>query len=695
MPVLELLRGYFGVEDTDDAASCRAKVRNALAALDPALDDTLQYLFGLLGIVEGPDPLAQMDPQIRRQRTLDAIKRIVLRESLKQPVVVIFEDLHWIDAQTQALLDLLADGLARASVLLLVNYRPEYRHEWTNKSYYSQLRLDPLGGADGAAMLAALLGESVEVNPLKGLIAVRTGGNPFFIEEIVQALFDEGALVRNGAVKVTRSLSQLRLPPTVQGILAARIDGQASEHKQLLQTLAVIGRESSLRLLRQVASHTDTKLERMLADLQMGEFIYEQPAATDAEYVFKHALTQEVAYNSLLIERRKQLHERVGQALESLFAGRLDDYLGLLAHHYGRTDNISKAVEYLERSAHQAIQRCAYADAVNNLESATVLLRKLPENPDRIQRELLLQMTLGQAYTGLKSWAAKETELVFTRALEICERLTAPPELFFVLYGLLSVYHVRGLFLADRERSYQLLHQAKSAGDPTLLLVGHYAIGAATFHTGELLIAREHQEIALSLYDRERDAPLALRMASDPKRGMLSHSLWTLWCLGYPDQALGRVNDAIATAQSLSNPFSLDAAEFFSTMVRALRREPHIVHETAERVIAFSAEHGFGFWLLFGPSWRGWAMAEQGQHEEGIELMRQTLFITHEAGLDIARSSILCVLAEGYRNAGRLDEALDAVKQALDAADAQEERYYESEIHRLKGDLLFSLKKQD
>jgi predicted ATPase len=182
-------------------------------------------------------------------------------------------------------------------------------------------------------------------------------------------------------------------------------------------------------------------------------------------------------------------------------------------------------------------------------------------------------------------------------------------------------------------------------------------------------------------------------MASDPRQGMLSHSGWTLWCLGYPDQALGRVNDAIATAQSLSNPFSLASAEFFSTMVRALRREPHIVYETAERVIAFSAEHGFGFWLLFAPIFRGWAMAEQDQYEEGIELMRQDLFIAHEAGVDIARANLLCMLAEGYRSAGRLDEGLDAVKQALDAADAQEERYYESEIHRLKGDLL--LRKTD
>src|SRR5271163_1491963 len=418
LPVLELLRGYFGIVDADDAASRREKVAAVLKALDPALGDTLPYLFGLLGIVDGPDPLAQIAPPIKLQRTLDAIKRIVLSESLQQPVVVIFEDLHWIDAQTQALLDLLADSVARAGVLLLVNYRPEYHHEWTNKSCYSQLRLDPLGDADGAAMLAALLGEPVELNPLKRLINERTGGNPFFIEEIVQALFDEGALTRNGAVKVTRSLSQLRLPPTVQGILAARIDRQPGDHKQLLQTLSVIGRESSLGLLRQVSTHADNQLGRMLADLKAGEFIYEQAATGGVEYVFKHALTQEVAYNSLLIERRKQLHEQAGQALETIFASQLDDHLGQLAHHYSLSDNVDKAVEYLGRAGQQAVQRSAHADAVSSFVAAIDLLQKLPGDRERNLRELRLQLALGPALIPLKGWAVAGVERAFARARE-------------------------------------------------------------------------------------------------------------------------------------------------------------------------------------------------------------------------------------------------------------------------------------
>ena len=260
LPVLELLRDYFNIEDADDPAWRREKVRARQAALDPALSGVLPYLFGPLGIQGDPDPLAHMDPQTKRQRTLDAIKRIILRESLNQPLVLIFEDLHWIDNQTQSLLDLLADSLASARLLLLVNYRPEYRHQWGNKSYYSQLQLNVLDSRSVGEMLAMLVGERSELEPLKQTIIERTEGNPFFVEEMVQALFDEGALARNGAVKLVRPLSQLRLPPTVQGILASRIDRLRPVQKDLLQTLAVMGQESPLALITKVALQPDGEL---------------------------------------------------------------------------------------------------------------------------------------------------------------------------------------------------------------------------------------------------------------------------------------------------------------------------------------------------------------------------------------------------------------------------------------------------
>jgi len=270
LPVLELLRDYFQLGSADDAAARREKVRSALAALDPALNDTMPYLFGLLGIQETPDPSAQMDSQVWQRRTLDAIKRIIVRESLVQPVVLIFEDLHWIDGATQALLDLGADSIANARVFMLVNYRPEYRHNWTNKSYYTHMRLNALGRESAGEILAALLGESAELDALKRTMIERTEGNPFFIEEMVQALFDEGALVRNGAVKVVQPLGQLRMPPTVQGILAARIDRLPKAEKDLLQTLAVVGREAPLALIREIVNRP--QIERLLANLQAGFF---------------------------------------------------------------------------------------------------------------------------------------------------------------------------------------------------------------------------------------------------------------------------------------------------------------------------------------------------------------------------------------------------------------------------------------
>jgi class 3 adenylate cyclase/predicted ATPase len=681
LPVLELLRGHFGIADADDAASRRAKIRKTLTALDPALENTLPYIFGLLGIVEGPDPVGQMDPQIKRQRTLDAIKRIILRESRKQPVVVIFEDLHWIDAQTQALLDVLADGVARAGVLLLVNYRPEYRHEWTNKSYYAQLRLDPLGGAEGAAMLAALLGDGVELNPLKQLITERTGGNPFFIEEIVQALFDEGALTRNGAVKVARSLSQLRLPPTVQGMLAARIDRLEPEQKELLQTLAVIGRESSLSLLRQVASHADTQLERILADLQGGEFIYEQPAANDAEYVFKHALTQEVAYDSLLIQRRKQIHERAGNAIESIFAEHLDDHLTQLAHHYSHSDNADKEIEYLGRVGQRALESSAHADAIGNFTRAIERLMTFPDCVERMRRELPLQTGLAQAFIPLKGWVAPEIERVLARTKEICECLGEPSQLG-------PSYHVRGLFRLAREYGVESLRRALIAADPVLLLIAHYGLGQGYLHTGELLLARAHQNKALSLYDPERDRLLAFRIGVDLKQGLLSYAGWTLWCLGYPEQAVARSREAIAVAQARSHPNSIAAAEFFLTIVHILRREVVVAQASAERVIAYSTEHGLGAWLLFAPQHRAWAISLQGHSEDALAQLSRGLSLQHRVGADIGRSQMLSLLAEAFAEAGRTDEALGSLAEALAAVEAQEERYYESEIYRLKGELL-------
>jgi predicted ATPase/class 3 adenylate cyclase len=694
LPVIDLLRNYFDITAADDERKRRERVAGKIAILDRNLEDTLPYLFVLLGIVEGDDPLAQMDGQIKKRRTLEAIKRIVLRESLNQPLIVIFEDLHWIDEQTQELLNLLTDSIGSAQFLLLVNYRPEYSHQWNNKTYYTQLRLDPLGRDSAEEMLSALLGDGKDLVPLKRLIVERTEGTPFFMEEIVQALFEDGVLQRNGMVKLAKSMNAVKVPATVQAVLAARIDRLSPEEKELLQTLAVLGREFPLGLVRHVTLKPEEALERGLSRLQAGEFIYEQVAVGDVEFIFKHALTQEVAYDGLLIERRKLLHERAGQALESMFAGQLDDHLDELAHYYNRSDNVAKAVEYLGRAGQQALQRSAYADAISNLSAAIGLLQKLPDSAERVQRELVLQLAVGPALIAAKGYAAPEVERAYSGMRKLCERLGDPPELSPALFGLFAVYVVRGELWKARELAEQLVRRAQSAGDPALLLYARLALGNTSYSMGDFLLAREHLEMAISVYDPEHHRPLIFRYGgADAGVRYLSWVAWTLWQLGYPDQALKRGYEALASAQGLSHPFSLAAAEYFVGVLRQSRGEARAAQESAESVIALSAEHGFTLWLAFATTLRGGAMAELGgNEEEGIAQIQEGLAASRSTGAELMRPYHLCLLAEACREAGRFDHGLSALTEALVAADEHENRNFEAEMHRLKGDLLL---KQD
>jgi predicted ATPase len=338
----------------DDARQRREKIAGKIMILDRALEDILPYIFNLMEVVESGDQRARIDPEIRRRRTLDAIKRLLLRESLNQPVIVIFEDLHWVGEGSRALLNLLADSIGTARMLLLVNYRPEFTHNWGNKTYYTQLRLDPLGAESGEEMLRALLDDGRELAPLKRLILEKTEGNPFFMEEIVQALFEQGALVRNGSIKLAKSLSTIKLPSTVQAVLASRIDRLPPEQKDLLQTLAVIGKEFPLRLVREVSGKSDDELQRLLSELQIAEFIYEQPAISDVAYVFKHALSQQVASGSALLERRRVLHERVARVLEAQFPEILETQPELSAHHYTEAGLAAQAIPHWQSAGERA-----------------------------------------------------------------------------------------------------------------------------------------------------------------------------------------------------------------------------------------------------------------------------------------------------------------------------------------------------
>ena len=407
-PVIELLKHYAHIEDSDDVRTLRAKVTGQVLTLDDALQDTLPALLALLDVLPADSPFLKLDPPQRRQRTLEALKRLLLRESQAQPLLLVFEDLHWIDSETQALLDLLVDSLPTARLLLLVNYRPEYQHGWGSKTYYTQLRLDPLPAASADEFLQALLGDDVgaagrsPLQALKQLLIERTGGNPFFLEESVRTLVETGVLAGEpGAYRLTQSLTSLQVPATVQAMLAARIDRLSAEEKRLLQTAAVIGHEVPLPLLQAIADVPEVALYRSLAQLQGAEFLYETRLFPEREYTFKHALTHEVAYGSLLQERRRTLHASIVAALEGLYPDRLAEQVERLAHHALRGEVWDKAVAYCRQAGNKAAARSAHGEAVAYFEQALSALQQLPERRETMEQAIDLRFDLRASLQSL------------------------------------------------------------------------------------------------------------------------------------------------------------------------------------------------------------------------------------------------------------------------------------------------------
>ena len=395
LPVLDVLKRYSHVEEHDDTRTIRAKVTGQVLTLDPALQDTVPALLSLLDALPEDSPFRTLDPPQRRQRTLDALKRLLLRESQEQPLLLVVEDLHWMDAETQALLNSLIESLPTSRLLLLVNYRPEYQHGWGSKTSYTQLRLDPLPPASADEFLHVLLGNNLSLAPLKQLLIARTEGNPFFLEESVRTLIETGRLVGTpGAYRLAKPLDTLQVPMTVQAVLAARIDRLPPEGKRLLQTAAVIGHEVPFPLLQAIAELPEAALYRSLTRLQSAEFLYETCLFPEREYTFKHALTHEVAYSSLLQERRRVLHARIVEAVETLAGERLAEQVERLAHHAFRGERWDKACTYFRQAGAKAATRSAYREAVTCCEQALVALEHLPESRDTLTQGIDLRLEL-------------------------------------------------------------------------------------------------------------------------------------------------------------------------------------------------------------------------------------------------------------------------------------------------------------
>jgi class 3 adenylate cyclase/predicted ATPase len=691
LPLVELLKNYFQITAQDDERRCREKVTGRVLTLERSLEDVVPYLIYLL-IGEATPALVQMDAQIRRQCTFEAITRVLVRESRDGPLALVFEDLQWLDNETQAFLSFLVDRMPSTRILLLLNYRPEFRHDWGGKACYTQLRLDPLGCAEAQGLLTALVGDDPGLMPVKQLILDKTEGNPFFIEEVVQTLAEERALLgAPGHYRMEKTPAALHIPTTVQGVLASRIDRLPAAEKELLQTLAVIGKAFPASLIERVVELPEDERLALLSRLEAGEFIYEQAASPEVEFTFKHALTQEVAGNSMLTERRSVLHERTARAIETLFHSRLKDYWNELAHHYSLSGNVPKAVEYLQCAGQQAFQRSANQEAIRQLGMALELLGRLAETPTRAQHELALQLAIGPALMAAKGWAAPEVEATYSRALALCKQAGETPHLFTAQLGLRMYYQLRAEYQTAKELGEHLLAFAENPQKPSLLVEARYLLGMTLFRLGDLGSAHAHLahlKRSASLRDSEQLDEDTFIHGRDPRTIGRSSLGLILWFMGYPDQAVEQAEWALAQARSMLNLVSLGQTLVFNAELHQLRGEPQLTKDCAEAAIALSSEQCFPLILAWGTVLHGWALAQQGSTEEGITRLRQGLADYQATGARLGRSYFLALLAETYANAGQAEPGQLALVEAMAMLEKTGERFYEAELHRLKGELL-------
>jgi predicted ATPase/class 3 adenylate cyclase len=686
LSLLELLHGYFKIVSEDDARKRREKVSSKVLTLDKSLDDALPYLFGLLRIGEGEDPLPQFDANVRQRRMLEAVKRVLLRESLNQPLIVIFEDLQWIDEQTQEFINLFADSIANAKVLLLVSYRPEYSHQRKWKTYYTQLRLDPLGKDSADEMLSALLGDGAGLDELKRAIIGRTEGNPLFMEETVQVLLDEGTLVRNGEMHLTKQLGELKIPLTVQGILAARIDRLPADDKDLLQTLSVIGREFPISLILSIVPRQVEDLDRMLNNLQLGEFIYEQPALGETEYTFKHALTREVAYKSVLISTRTLLHESIGEAIERLYSRRLDHYYGELARHYSSSANSVKAIKYLRLAGEQAASRAAVNEATSKLSQALDFVSKLPGSPERDATELEVLLLLGPVLMAARGQAATQVERTYERAVELSLDAVGTPSHFAAAFGILTVRLVRGQHDVARKIGESLVEEARVLNSQIFEVNAHSALGVALHWLGEFASARQHFERACLRAERP-EAYLTV-VDTDARINSALYLAHDLWHLGYPDQALAVAEKALREAHDVTRDSTLAAALTFNARLRESQGEISAVAELADSLAQFCAHRELPFWAAQAMLSRGWVFSVEGAHSRAILKLHEAVESWRALGSAIAIPVFLGRAAEAYLKAGQPEKGIEQVNEAIDCANRNNERQFEAELMRLKGELL-------
>jgi class 3 adenylate cyclase/tetratricopeptide (TPR) repeat protein len=686
LPVIELLKAYLRIEERDDQREIRERVAGKLLTLDRTLEPLLTPLLALLDVPVDDAAWDALDPPQRRQRILEAAKRLLLRESQVQPLLLLFEDLHWIDSESQALIDSLIESLPTARVLLLVNYRPEYQHAWGSKTYYTQLRIDPLPPETAEELLAVLVGQDGTLEPLKRVLIERTEGNPFFLEESVQTLVETKVLVGDrGAYRMTKVPEAWQIPATAQAILAARIDRLPPEDKRLLQAASVIGKDVPFTLLQAIADVPENSLRQGLAHLQAAEFLYETSLFPDLEYTFKHALTHEVAYGSVLQDRRRALHARIVEALEAFHPDRLAEQVERLAHHAFRGEVWEKAATYLRQAGAKALARSAYREAVTWFEQALAALHPLPDTRQKIERAIDLRLDLRQSLFPLNELA---TAWAYLQEAEGLARTLDDPRRLGWVSAYMCGHHVHtGSHVTEvRTFAQRVKAIAERLGDAPLQIAAQYYLAAA-FHLSGDYRATEHvcRNLMQSLQDERTHERFGLVVfPAVMSRAYLARALAER---GIFDEGDAHGQEAIRIAEGLDHPLSIVWGCLELAYLKSVRGELSHAARLLERAVALCREWNITSHTPVATASLGHVYAWSGRIGEGVSYLQQALTAYERAGIGVYHSLSVKQLGEAYLLADQVENARACADRAVLLARGRGERGYEAWALRLLGEI--------
>ncbi len=696
-PFVAQLERAADFEAGDGAEAKRAKLEALLSRATDDVGEMLPLFASLLMLPLGEE-MARLEhePQRRRQLTFEALLDQLSGLAARQTVLMVFEDAHWADPTSLELLEQIVDRVRQASVLILITSRTDLTPAWLGHSHVTMLTLNRLGRSQGAEIVADLTGGKVLPDVVLDQIVARTDGVPLFVEELTKAVLESGLLEYEGDRYVLKGeLPPLAIPSTLQDSLMARLDRLAPV-KEVAQIGAAIGREFPHRLLAEVSTLKGEQVIDALDQLVGSELLFRRGRAPDATYVFKHALVQDAAYGSLLRAKRQAMHQKIVAALEENYPERAKTEPEVLAHHYTEAGLAGSAVKYWQRAGQQALQGSANPEAVGHLRKGLTLLMTVPGSAERDRDELKLQTTLGPALMATRGYTAPEVGEAYRRAHELCRQVGETRELYAVLWAL-RLYHLgRAEHDTALAESEQLLGLAGRLSKSEYFLQARFALGLSSFYVGELQAAREHFDEGIRLYDPERHAALAFRYGGfDPGVSMLAHSAWTLWMLGDVERAAARAEQAQAVTRLQDNAYTLSRALYWDAVLRQFVGDWPSARARAEEAIAIANEHGFAYILAVGPILLGWALICQGQAAEGARQVRRGVDAYRAIGANIQLPHFLVPLAEAARALGRPEDGLEVLADAMARVENTGERYFEAELHRLKGELLLDSSPRD